>query len=59
LESGAQVFVEIYVSAARDGQRPDAIYGSYTVKTANGTKKYGFSFANESSETQAGWETEI
>lgn len=62
LKSGAQVFVDIYVSAAKDGQRPDAIYGSYIVIGADGahrTEKFGFSFANESSKTQEGWDADM
>lgn len=59
LESGCQVFVDVYGTSAEKG-RTDAVYGSYTVIKPDGTKyTEGFSYTNESNATQEQWEKEI
>lgn len=60
LNSGNQVFVNIYTSASNDQMREDTIYGSYTVISRDG-RQYteGFSFANENTETQNSWEEDV
>lgn len=60
LENNNQVFVDIYTSASNNQMREDAIYGSYTVISPNGSRyTEGFSFANENAETQANWENDV
>lgn len=60
LENGNKVFVHISVSASSQGNREDAIYGSYVVEKTDGSRIFdSFSFENENAETQESWEREI
>lgn len=57
LEEGYQVYVCVYASSAAEHNRTDAVYGSFTVVTPSGNHiTEGFSFSNESSATQDGWD---
>lgn len=60
LDSGNQVYVDVYTSASNNQMREDSIYGSYTVISPNGEQYTDtFSFANENTETQEAWEEDV
>ena len=60
LANNNQVYVDIYTSASNNQMREDAIYGSYTVISPNGSRyTESISFANENAETQESWENDV
>lgn len=60
LQDDGKVYVDVHASGNDESRRPDAFYGYYITENTDGDRHWdGFSFTNESKETQEQWDEEM